>query len=676
MTLSLLPAFLRGEKEIIAAARACLEGGELERAASLYGQLKKCLPAETADSFCLQAEIALARGETNIALDLARSGLNLEPEHGSCHRVCGTALETLGRPEEAAKAYRQALHWTEDETKAAIGLARIEKSRGNLITAEELLAAALEKEPDQPELLADLADTLCRLNRFAEARPCVEACLVLDPHNITALRSLYSISLDAGILPDTVEACDRLIRVQPAVAAWQVMKAATLAAKGIAPPALAAAQRALLLEPDNVEALRLAAGCLMAMGWWVDIEVEEAIFQLLDRALELAPTEARADLLATKADFLAKTGKSKEAFAIVDAMCPPQVTTVNVAALTQFLSLATKFQGETTARVLIDRFLPDLEQVAPQYAALLFAAGKFLDGVGEYDRAFAFFSRANSLSARKYDAEMVEVWNKRAVETFTQEFLANSPSSSPGPVTPVFIVGMPRSGTSLTEKILTSHPEVFGAGETGALSHIAATMARRCGTDHLSPECLATFDESERQRCVSTYFELFDQETLHQFRYVTDKSLDNVFNIGLIHLLFPNSPIIYCRRDPKDIALSCFMQNFSSSGLNFSFDLGSIAHYQRHYLDLMAHWQRLLPGRIHELQYEKLVRDFGDETRKLLDFCNLSWHESCLEPHRSRHVSATASHDQTRRPLYDSSIARWKHYQKHLEPFDRAFDPS
>jgi sulfotransferase family protein len=237
---------------------------------------------------------------------------------------------------------------------------------------------------------------------------------------------------------------------------------------------------------------------------------------------------------------------------------------------------------------------------------------------------------------------------------------------------PLFIVGMPRSGTSLVEQILASHPQVHGGGELDVMFKAATAAMQK-----LSRQGWAEFPQYFNRLSLGTADELADiylQPLIAlnpAAQRITDKMPLNFLHVGLIALLFPQSRVIHCRRDPMDTCLSCFMTDFAA-GNEFSYDLTALGHFHRQQERLMAHWKSVLDLPIFDVNYEQLVSDPQPQTRRLLEFAGLSWNDKCLRFHENDRFVNTASNEQVRRPMYKSSVQRWKNYEKHLIPLQAA----
>jgi hypothetical protein len=266
---------------------------------------------------------------------------------------------------------------------------------------------------------------------------------------------------------------------------------------------------------------------------------------------------------------------------------------------------------------------------------------------------------------KPYDSTLFTAAVDRLIEVFTPELFAKLPRADVrGGERPLFIVGMPRSGTTLTEQILASHSQVVGGGELSVLLGLGMQIPDYPhGVRDLGAKALCGL--------AVKYLEKLDTVSAASPR-VTDKLPFNFLHIGLIALLFPKAAVIHCRRDPVDNALSCFFTGFADQ-IQFANDLTTIGNYYLDYARLMRHWHAVLPGRIFDLQYEEVVADTERVVRALVAHCGLEWEDACLAFHRTERGVRTPSRWQVRQPMYGSSVARWKRYEKHLEPLLEVF---
>jgi hypothetical protein len=292
--------------------------------------------------------------------------------------------------------------------------------------------------------------------------------------------------------------------------------------------------------------------------------------------------------------------------------------------------------------------------------------GKLYDRLGDYDKAFEHVQRGNEQRACKFDMNEFVASIQALIDAYSPRFMATAPRSGITSERPVFIVGMPRSGTTLTEQILARHPDVYGAGELSNINRIPSLLGTLLGGNTIYPYNITGLTTEILNTLGRQYLDFLD--TLDRSaKRVTDKMPHNFMAMGLIALLFPRARIVHCRRDPRDNCLSIYFQNFSDMH-TYSNSLADIGLYYRHYEKLTAHFRRVVDIPILEFQYEELVADQEGMTRKLVEFAGLPWDERCLQFHEADRFVATPSYDQVSRPLYSSSTGRWKRYEKHLGP--------
>jgi tetratricopeptide (TPR) repeat protein len=300
--------------------------------------------------------------------------------------------------------------------------------------------------------------------------------------------------------------------------------------------------------------------------------------------------------------------------------------------------------------------------------AIGFALGDAFDSAGRFDEAFTQYAMANSSAKRQragngdvYDRKMIDEQARLIVETFTAEFFRQRSAWGDPSEVPVFIVGMPRSGTTLVQQIAASHPQICGAGELRDIFDIASSFRitnLKSDAMKYTPAKINAAARNHLQRLQS-----LDPKALR----VIDKMPDNVYRLGLIQLLFPKARVILCRRDPRDTCLSCYFQWFSIGNI-FAFDLADCGHQHLATDRIAAHWRDALPLPMLEMQYEELVADLEGQSRRMIKFLGLPWNPACLEFHRTPTTVQTASAWQVRQPLYQKSVGRWRNYEKHLGP--------
>jgi tetratricopeptide (TPR) repeat protein len=333
------------------------------------------------------------------------------------------------------------------------------------------------------------------------------------------------------------------------------------------------------------------------------------------------------------------------------------------------MSKALASQAGLRKMTLSDRdWLKSAEEVAASgippvdEAELRFAIGKYYDDIEDFNHAFQNYKRANDLLkpiAEPYDRAAYERFVDAMVRVYTPDTVARAGDGASSSMKPVFVVGVPRSGTTLTQQIIASHPSAKGAGELQFWSQAAR--------DHEAEINAGPLGESTRNKLAEAYLRVLEAKAGEALR-VVDKAPVNSDVVGVIHSVFPNARFIYMQRDPIDTCLSCYFQKFSLS-LNFTLDLSDLAYYYRQHQRLMAHWRAVLPpGTILDVPYEELVADQEGWTRKILDFLGLEWDKQVLDFHNTKRAVVTASFWQVRQKIYRNSVRRWRNYEKFIGP--------
>ncbi|MEO0986482.1 MAG: sulfotransferase [Cyanobacteria bacterium J06639_14] len=302
---------------------------------------------------------------------------------------------------------------------------------------------------------------------------------------------------------------------------------------------------------------------------------------------------------------------------------------------------------------------------------LHFAAGKWYDDRGEYDRAFFHYREGNAQLEDPFDPEALDAYVDELITVFNREMLTQRFTEGFENDLLVFIMGMPRSGTTLIEHVMAAHTVVFGAGELPYVNSISAQLTQYSGTQHSYPTCVRSVPAATLRGLGRALIDCLRPLSPQAFRIV-DKYPLNFFHAGLLTLLLPNARIVHCRRNALDTCLSCYFKRFRSSHQAFSNNLVHLGRYYRAYERLMTHWRHTLPNQMFEVDYKAMVTDHEATCRKLIDFIGLTWDPQCLRAHETKRTVTTASQLQVRQPVYRSSLDRWRNYEKHLGPLQTA----
>ncbi|HEX4590744.1 MAG TPA: sulfotransferase [Gemmataceae bacterium] len=491
-----------------------------------------------------------------------------------------------------------------------------------------------------------------------------------DPPLDPQLTDFYSAKREAqtagalavrGQLEEACEHFRRAIEIQPHNSQFY-FRLATCEWRLDRPEAGPHLRRAVELDPGSVLVLAALASWSLQNGQIA--QADEAS----RKAMAMAPDDDA--VLQARAAVLEALGDLDAAWELVDRLIRRGFRAMPVIRL--YGRMAKYRDRQRPALEIIERQFADGGLAAEDRARLHFTAGDLLDSLGRYDEAFAHIRRGNELARPPYDPAGTERTIDSFIDFFTRDGLASLPKGSDQSNKPVFIVGMPRSGTTLVEQILSSHPAVHGGGETQRMSQVCLdAMQILPARPEDYPACLSRLTTEQVDRLARSYLDPLSASAPDAAR-ITDKLPLNFLHLGLIAMLLPGARVIDCRRDPRDTCLSCYFAMFEA-GNDFKYDLGHCAHFYQQYRRLMQHWHESLDLPILEVPYEEVVADPEAQTRRMLDFLGVAWDERCLRFFESKRPVTTSSVQQVRRPLYQSSVGRWRHYRRHLGELDRWF---
>lgn len=566
-------------------------------------------------------------------------------------------LQQQGRYPEAEQIYRAVLAESPRQPDAMHFLGLLAYQTGRTELAGELMSESLVLAPDNPGFIFNYARLLAELSRWQEALPLYQRILELDPRNIDAWHGMAQALQASGHLEDAAGCWQRGIGVAPDhVPSWIGLVNALEALNRGAEALSACRQGYAVTRRDPEMALRLAEA-LADHG-----SISEAL-DLLDRLLAEDPGSAAAHY--RKGVILTAQGKFSEAQAeLAEAL---RLAPDFYQALIHVTTIRKLAMDDPLVMDLGERVARDTWSAPGQAINANFAFAKICEDNGDYDQAFKCYLEGNRLFRKTidYSAENQREYYKSIRGAFDAEFLKWRRDGNPSEV-PVFVVGMPRSGTTLVEQILAGHPSVSAGGEMTLLNEtLRRALGERYWTDFAN--ATATLDTAAFAGVARQYLAV-SQALYPEALRIVDKMPSNFMLLGLIHALFPNARIIHCRRDPLDTCLSCFTTLFKTGQL-YSYDLRDLGDFYRLYESLMEHWRTLLPPEILlEVHYERVVEDFEAQARALIAHCGLEWDPACLEFNVANRVVKTASTYQVRQPLYRSSVQRWRRFARHLGP--------
>ncbi len=637
-------------------ATARHQSGELEQAQGLYEDILRDQP-EHAEALHMLGVVAHQQGRNEDAKRLVANAIACDDQNASYHNNLGEIMRVLGEVDGAASCYRAAIALQPNYSQAHNNLGLVLFQLDQADVAVEEFNAALAIEPDAAGIHNNLGVVLEAMERLEEAIPCFRRSLELAPEQAEVNNNLGAALLAQGKFEEAEQHLLAAARNDASVANVPYNLSRLHLTQGNLDAAMSAARRAIEINPRYPDYFIALGAVQRAMG---DIE---GSLSTLRGAVAIDPAHAMA--LNDMGVCLLVLGRFDEAESsfrrALDAEPRLAVAHENLARSRRF--------GEDDRKQIdfVEALASAPNGTAEAQTHLHFALGKMLDDIGEYQRAFQHFQSANALehARMRFDADAGNSLVERSRATFDAAFVEEKSAFGNPSDMPIFIVGMLRSGTTLVEQILASHPAIHAGGELEYFRNLARQLPERLAGGQPYPDCLAALDAETIDGVCANYIGRL-REVMGEATRFTDKNPLNFEHLGLIMLAFPNARVIHCRRDPMDLCLSIYFQHFSERN-DFAYSFADIAEYHRQYEQLMAHWHGVFPGRIHDVQYEALVADLESVSRGVFQYLDLEWDERCLEFHRTERPVGTASHWQVRQPVYTRSVERWRNYEPYLE---------
>jgi len=598
--------------------------GDLPGARDLLQNLARAQPQLAAVQFELGMLLSKT-GDDEAAIAAFSRAVELEPAHAKAWRALGDALSRNGKATAAARAYEKHL------AVAAAGLQRLERAAG--CSDEELAASAtqlgawLGVHATDVAALRMLAGVCIRQGRYRDAEKHLREVMRLAPHLAQARYTLAMTLYHQTKIEETIGQLDLILKDNPGNVASLNLKARSLLHLGDYAQAIASYE-ALLKEDSTVAACFVGYGhALKTVG-----RVEDAV-AALKQALALEPGlgEAYWQL----ADLKTFRFTPAEVRAMRSALAQPALTNENG-------------------------------------ALLHFALGKALEDIKAFEQSFEEYAEGNAMRRRdvEYSADDMSAMVRRSKALFTADFFRERQGFGCDSPDPILIVGLTRSGSTLIEQILASHPLVEGTKELPTLNFLAAQLRER-SAGLSDPEIAATLGAAECRRLGEEYLALTRTHRKQGRPYFVDKMPSNFHHLGLLHLILPNARIVDARRHPLGCGFANFKQHFTH-GQSWSYDLVEIGRYYRDYVELLAHFDAVLPGRVHRVFYEDVIADPERESRRLLDYCGIPFDAACLRFYENKRAVLTASAEQVRKPIFSDALEQWRHFEPWLEPLKAA----
>lgn len=644
------------------------QAGRLSEAAVIYEEILKAEPAN-ADALHLSGVAAHQGGNHALGLELIDRAIAIDADQPPFHDNLGIVLRHLGRLEEAEASHLKALRMLPDFAAAHHNLGTTLHDQGRFAEAETHLRRAVGLDPNNAEAWNCLGNVMRVIGRPKEAVSFYRKSLKLKPDFTMALSNFGAALRETGDLVAAEAALRRALARDPDNADIHSNLGNVLAARNLTAAALAAFRRAVELAPGNPLILSNRAAAEVGVGL---AETGEATFR---EVLAIDPDCPEAlNGLGVVMSHGGRSGESLDYFRRALAVRPNYAEVYhNMAGLRGVDFSATELQRIVS--MLGDKSIP-----GDNRARLYFSLAEHFSGLGDKDQAFENYRLGNEARHDhmvKMGAGFDHAGLSKAVSDrkalFTADFFSRRRDLGSASELAVFIVGMPRSGTTLIEQIAASHPDVAGVGELNDIQVLLfSKLAEMTGAEQTHMENTAKMDAATAGALAGTYLDKVQslaaaQGAARGVKRITDKMPFNYLHLGFVALLFPHARIIHCRRDERDSGLSCYFQNFNDSH-PWTTKLADIGAYANAYRNLMAHWRGVLPLAMLEVDYESLIADQEGQSRRIIDFFGLEWDDACLDFHKTERRVRTASNWQVRRPIYTSSVGKWKAYEKHIGP--------
>ena len=530
---------------------------------------------------------------------------------------------TAGRLKQAETLYKQILKSDSKHPFALHLLGFIAIQNGNNNEAIDLIERSITIKPDFTDALINLGVAYNNIGLLNEAVSSYQKALTFKPDNVKALNNLGISLKKMGRLDEAARHFQKAIAFDPSFAEAHNNLSNVFLELGRHNEAVESSRKAIALQPNFAKAHNNLANILKEQG-----KFDEARDRYL-KAIEISP------------DFA-------EAY--------------------RHLSTTQKYSAYNDDIKAMEKAyaLPNLQD--DQKMHLAFALGKVFEDLKQHEKSFEYYLTGNALRRKTYDFSTQDTENDLNVlkSLFTKELFSSHAKTGSQDETPIFVLGMPRSGTTLVEQILSQHPDVCGAGELVDFEQVIASIFGEVGDKTFN----ARIEQSDQKEISNASQDYIDRIRTHSdtARYIINKLPNNFWFVGLIKLIFPHAKVIHCCRDAKDTCLSIFKNFFPVEGHYYAYDLRELGHYHKCYQNLMSHWHGVIPGFVYDIQYEDLVADQEGQSKALLEHCGLEWTENCLNFHTSQRTINTATAAQVRKPIYTTSIQSWKPYKKQLAP--------
>jgi tetratricopeptide (TPR) repeat protein len=579
-------------------------------------------------------------------------------EEGIDHFRCG-------KISDAEKAFKKAIKYNSKHADAYNDLGNLYLQKGQFKESFNAYRKALALAPNHPLLLNNIGNCLTRQGEHEKALHWLNKAIKLDPDNATAHCNSGNALRCLGYHPRAVAAYRCAIELNPRHAFYYINLGQVLIELDELDEAVENFNRALKINPEE------QSGYLgLGKAWNAQGDLEQAV-SCYQKAISIDPGNAKC--YSGLGIAFEDHGETEKAIAALHKAIEIDPESESVYPILVRNKKFITFDADMKA---MESLFSRKNNTDAQKSQLAFSLGKAYEDLGKYDKSIEYVIQAARLKRNFLDFSIADSKARfdRIKNVFSPDFFSDFPDIGHSDRTPIFILGMPRSGTSLVEQILASHPEVFGAGELNDLARVYQLLDD--SFDSLQgdsfPEALVGLDADEYANLGKQYIARIRKHS-SRATYITDKNPLNFERIGFIRSILPDARIVHCTRDPLDNCLSLLKTDFQHGQL-YSYDMSELGEYYTLYQELMEYWRATLPGFIHDFKYEDLVANQEEQTKRLLQLCGLPWADACMDFHRTRRKVRTASNAQVSRPIYQDSVNLWKRYENFLEPLISALN--
>jgi len=614
--------------------------------------------ADDVNMTALLGATLLKAGKIREAEDYLRISIRLAPNFAKPHCDLGQLLVETRRPQEAVDVLENAVRLDAREGDAWFNLGKARAMLGRGPEADEAFEKSFELNPER-KALAHAAEHQ-QAGRLEEAEKIYREILRNNPENVDALRLLGTLAMGRGRFHEAENLFRRAVSYTPDYMEAHLDLGRVLKEQQRLHEAIRSFEKAIELEPGNLQANFLLASVLAPAARTYDA------IAAYRKVLEIRPNHPGA--LLGLGHTLKTVGQQEEAIqAYRDCIRMKPASGETYWSMANLKTYTLTDEDIEAMQAQVQRQDLDEDFDITSRVNFLFALAKAYEDRGDYDRAWRYYEEGNTTQRMEEDYDPVrnEVANDAITQVFDREFLErNSNLGHPSPE-PIFIVGLPRSGSTLLEQILASHSMVEGTAELPYISVVSNSLSRNRADGVNYPHAVRELGAEHFHRLGQDYLDLSEIHRSEGKPRFIDKMPNNFPAVGFIHLIFPRAKIIDARRYPMDSCLSCYRQLFAR-GQSFTYDLTDIGEYFLQYERMMDYWHEVLPGRCLTVQYEEMVTDFENQLRRLLEYCELPWEESCARFYETDRPVRTASSEQVRQPVYTRSINFWRNHEKHL----------